>query len=472
MKYLLLFGFLIVGFSLIQAQDTLPQADTAQFTFQLLPVIQSDPSPHVILHPSLWWNGFSGAQAGLGTYVQKEPFDLYGMVRYGTGLGANPAIVPDFDAFADSFQRINYLVRARWHKDLATLPFWKAVTNVAFVAESQSKDGLNRHALHLDMDILGVRENKRKKERGKEDPRWRIKSPGLRIVYQKMPRDYFRNYLNFPDQWSAEKRNIFTELKFRLTSYPLRKREYAGRKFDITQVLSTKLRSSLPGSEHDYGWLEASYAYYVNWKSLRLDLSAFGRIGWGSAPLESALYLAGGSPEEMYDHPGLNRGIATEALTQNDIGRQTAHLQYAGGLHLRGYNSYRAELENFEPEWYGDHGLATHAELGWVSQKESKSSVWGQDTKYEYRLYAFWDGGMIGRGNDTAAIRDIVWGNWRMDAGVGAEVRLRFSGATPWPRRSGRPLSLRVDFPLFLSRPPATEDFFQFRWLIGLGTTL
>ncbi|MEL6133450.1 MAG: hypothetical protein AAFR59_08820, partial [Bacteroidota bacterium] len=299
---------------------------------------------------------------------------------------------------------------------------------------------------------------------------WRIKNPSLRIVYQKIPQDFSGNYLAFPYHWSIGKRNVFTELKFRLLTYP--QQRFERKKYDITQIFSAKLRTSLPGSAHDYGWLQATYDYYVHWKSFRLDLSAFGRLGWGRAPLESALYLAGGSPENMYDHPGLNRGIETESLTQNDLGRQTAHLQYFGGLNLRGYNGYQAELSNFEPEWYGDHGLATHAEFGWVQGREKPTAMLGKKTKYTYRVYAFWDGGVIGRGNDTSAVRDIIWGAWRMDAGLGAEVRLFAPNTIPWPRKHRRPLSLRVDFPLFLSRPPATEEFFQFRWLIGVGTMI
>jgi len=32
-----------------------------------------------------------------------------------------------------------------------------------------------------------------------------------------------------------------------------------------------------------------------------------------------------------------------------------------------------------------------------------------------------------------------------------------------------KPITIRFDIPLFLNRPPATDDFLQFRWILGIN---
>ena len=57
----------------------------------------------------------------------------------------------------------------------------------------------------------------------------------------------------------------------------------------------------------------------------------------------------------------------------------------------------------------------------------------------------------------------------RTDAGIGFTYTFRNFG----PLETVRPLVIRFDMPLFLNRPPASnEDFFQFRWLIGVNRAL
>ena len=57
----------------------------------------------------------------------------------------------------------------------------------------------------------------------------------------------------------------------------------------------------------------------------------------------------------------------------------------------------------------------------------------------------------------------------RADAGIGF-----FINVSQWtPLETVNPLTVRLDFPLFLNRPPATDDdFLQLRWLFGLSKVL
>jgi hypothetical protein len=52
------------------------------------------------------------------------------------------------------------------------------------------------------------------------------------------------------------------------------------------------------------------------------------------------------------------------------------------------------------------------------------------------------------------------------DAGLGATLTISKWG----PLTEFKPLTIRFDMPLFLSRVPANEkDYFQFRWLISIN---
>ena len=59
-----------------------------------------------------------------------------------------------------------------------------------------------------------------------------------------------------------------------------------------------------------------------------------------------------------------------------------------------------------------------------------------------------------------------VFSDLRADAGIG----FTYTISNFEPLEAVRPLVIRFDMPLFLNRPPASdEDFFQMRWLIGIN---
>ncbi len=54
----------------------------------------------------------------------------------------------------------------------------------------------------------------------------------------------------------------------------------------------------------------------------------------------------------------------------------------------------------------------------------------------------------------------------RADAGLG----LAYSFNSWGPLETVKPITIRFDMPLFLNKPPATdEDFLQFRWILGVN---
>ena len=53
----------------------------------------------------------------------------------------------------------------------------------------------------------------------------------------------------------------------------------------------------------------------------------------------------------------------------------------------------------------------------------------------------------------------------RVDAGFG----LAYTFDNWGPLDMIKPITIRFDIPLFLNRPPATDDFLQFRWILGIN---
>ena len=79
--------------------------------------------------------------------------------------------------------------------------------------------------------------------------------------------------------------------------------------------------------------------------------------------------------------------------------------------------------------------------------------------------YLFADAGVINideinRKNYITAMSDI-----RADAGIGCIYTHRNWG----PLEKPKPLIIRLDLPLFLNRPPYLEEYYQIRWILGIG---
>ena len=83
--------------------------------------------------------------------------------------------------------------------------------------------------------------------------------------------------------------------------------------------------------------------------------------------------------------------------------------------------------------------------------------------------YLFADAGIITSENLTKETYKEAFSELRADAGIGFTYTFRNFG----PLERIKPLILRFDMPLFLNRPPASDnDFIQMRWLIGINKVL
>ena len=263
----------------------------------------------------------------------------------------------------------------------------------------------------------------------------------------------YRNYLIYPSQWTVGPVHAYLKAGYE-KGYKI-KSGYG--KF------IAEMRSGGTNVTGMYANIRMESLYKIRIKKFDFRYRLFGMYTHGSLPLESALYLAGGNPEDMYDNDFYRaRGFFPNAWANPAFGAQTGHLQYGGGLNLRGYNGYQAEFSDKGPAWYGNSGAALNLELdfdNYIPLHPKKLSKY-----FNFDSYLFLDAGVIGRAvSNPSGFDKVDFSAFRMDAGIGTALKI-----SEWHFLPTGPLTIRCDFPLWLSRPPYLENNFAFRWLIGI----
>jgi aminopeptidase N len=183
--------------------------------------------------------------------------------------------------------------------------------------------------------------------------------------------------------------------------------------------------------------------------------------------VESAIYLAGASPEELMENKYV-RSIGFVPYEWTGYGANVNHFHHGGGLGLRGYAGYLApeEVEDGQLVFthFGNTGLSASGEVdldGLVNFRPGKLARY-----LHLDVYLFGDVGMMGyriqrNGQDLLRLAKP-----RADAGAGIAFTIKRFG----PLTDIKPLTIRFDMPLLLSSLPATEaDHFGFRYVVGVG---
>ena len=265
------------------------------------------------------------------------------------------------------------------------------------------------------------------------------------------------NYLLYPELWNAGYYNNVVNIGLQhLYKY----------KFG-TGNLNLSLRSSAIGSDYNYSQIRFSAINKNNIGKIKINTRTILQAGTGDNPApESQLYAAGGNPEEMMD----NKYIRSEIISDDSwlkYGNTTNHFHHGGGLNLRGFSGYYIAQETEEDSldiravFKGNTGAAFNIELefqdllGLRIRKLSKI--------FSLSSYLFSDLGVI---NYNAGNESLALSNLRIDAGLGLLLSIKKFG----PLEVVNPINLRFDMPFFLNRTPNTDpDFFQFRWILGIG---
>jgi len=223
---------------------------------------------------------------------------------------------------------------------------------------------------------------------------------------------------------------------------------------------------------YSYGQVES--VNYSNIDKIEVHTRVFGRYGMGtSLPSESLLYMGGASPEEEMDNK-YSRSIGFIPTGWEDISRYDVnHFEQGGGLNLRGYAGYFSPDQrggNLLEGYKGRSGASISMELGfenYMPWKPQWVSKW-----LHANVYAFGDAGVMEMSDFSlpnyyaASPNTTYWSSVHVDAGVGFAFTIKNFGVF----EKAKPLTLRIDLPVFLNRPPYSNDqYATLRYVIGVN---
>ncbi len=224
-------------------------------------------------------------------------------------------------------------------------------------------------------------------------------------------------------------------------------------------------------SNYSYAQLESINTNYV--KKFEVRTRVFGRYGMGNRfPSESLLYLAGGSPEDLME----NKYTRSKGFVPDEWGGISRydmnHFQQGGGLNLRGYAGYNAPDERngaVLESYKGRSGAAVNLEVGFENYFPYRPRLFRN--WLHVNAYAFADAGIMQLSYFSSAnVYNIVptnmWSDVRMDAGLGFAFTVKNWGVF----EKAKPLTLRIDFPVFVNRTPySNPQYLAYRYVIGIN---
>jgi len=378
--------------------------------------------------PDIWWNAYDGVKIGLhtnGGYMNHH--HLYdATVWMNTGF-LQKEDVKDKNMYDAISYRLNYNTN---------LDKISANSRVSF--GTQSLAGLYSNQLALS------------KSTSSKKAKFSIK---LLSMYR--PENSDLNYLLLPEHWGVSKLNNRIDFSY---EYNYKIKSGKGK-------LMFEIKNSAMGSEYDYNLFSLSSISNSKKGKLKIKNRTYFQFGSGTNwAAESKLYLAGANPENLMG----NKFTRATGFFPNDwmgYDYTTNFFHAGGGLNLRGYAGYLA------PE-FDDNGVIT--DFGYMGTSGASISTEIDFTNYlPYEFtqlgltyYAFADAGVIT--SENLKMEDLLssFNELRADAGFGLAYSFNNWGALDMVK----PLTIRLDMPLFLNKPPATNDnFFQFRWVFGVN---
>ncbi len=390
------------------------------------------------MRPDIWWNAYDGFKLGVhinGNYMNvKHNFSLT--------LWVNTHM-----AQSGSRYYLNETMRRKAGYFSYRFDYQTAIDKVirkgTFYFHSQWLDGCEMYKVGL----------------GKLFPQ--NFSADIHVKAFTRNKEEWRNYLLYPNEWDAiwtsnKKFNISLNLSL---TYSYTHEKYNG-------FLTAHLRSGALTSSFDYHYLELTSVLKARAWRFDFRTRVYGRYGTGNdLPSESALFFAGGNPEEMMDSKYYRAaGFVPQSFAwryQEDIN----HLHFGGGLNMRGYAGYLlAEKDKYGvvlPVYKGNSGFAVNAEMDFnriVKVKKQKLK-----DIFDLNTYLFGDAGAITYQNSR---EENQLSQIRFDAGAGVALTIKKWG----PLQNVKPLTFRFDVPFFISNAPyVNQKHFTFRWVVGIS---
>ena len=380
--------------------------------------------------PDVWWNAYDGFKAGFhlnGNYMRyRDIFDFSAWVN--TGLAQKefegPVRVNEFDEFSFIFRYKDNIDR--------------------FVKDA---------AVHLELKMLdGLYGAKMGGNKYLQAGKYNFYG-SVKTMFRESATD--KIYLLYPGEWIIDNFNTTINIGVEdLYSYARGNGK-----------LKLEAKTSAFSSAYDYTFFSFEAKNDNRLGKFMFNTRTFFQFGFGTllAP-ESALFLYGANPEELMENKFVrSRGFVPEEWVTG-FSRETNHFHHGGGLNLRGYAGYLAPETTDDGSqiftYSGASGAAINAELEFDRFFPIRPRITRRWLKINTYLFA--DAGTI---NTSRPDENLELAEVRADAGVGAALTIKSWG----PLQTVNPFTIRFDMPLVLNRPPAGEDFFQFRWVVGVN---
>jgi hypothetical protein len=150
-----------------------------------------------------------------------------------------------------------------------------------------------------------------------------------------------------------------------------------------------------------------------------------------------------------------------------------SNFQQGGGLNLRGYAGYFAPDERggqVLAGYKGRSGAAGNMEIGFENYMPWRPKAFRN--WLHANVYAFGDAGVMELSNFSLPDFTVTtplsyqWSSVHVDAGVGLALTIKKWGVF----EKAKPLTIRLDLPVFLNRPPYSNDqYAALRYVIGVN---
>ncbi|HQQ94615.1 MAG TPA: M1 family metallopeptidase [Bacteroidia bacterium] len=381
--------------------------------------------------PAVWYNGYDGLKFGAvlsGDYLKtKHVFEL--------GLFMSSGLA---QAYLDSTVAENKFNKISAWLDYKTSTH-RFIKRSAVYAQFKSLDG-------LDAGLLGF-----EKKSSNDKTRLYVH---LKAMLRDLPQDLV--YLINNKEWGYQKLNSALHVGF--------DRSYAYRRGN--GMFNADIRAAVFTEAYDFNALSLCNVNKTDLGKVNLNSRVFAQFGFGhQLPSESMLYVAGANNEDLMDNK-YTRSMGFIPPSWGNYGSTTNHFTAGGGLGLRGYSGYLlpqtladgSTVYNYK----GTSGCAVNLELEFGEFFKFMKPL-SMNNAIRLVPYLFGDAGIINTSNpgDVKVMSDVM-----ADAGLGCT----FSILRWWKLSDLKPLNIRFDMPLVISRLPyAEKDYVQMRWMIGVN---
>lgn len=385
----------------------------------------------VYIKPALWWNRFDGLQIGAGSSREYFNQNYWQEVT----VWYNSRVAQD-NIFGNNANK-NRAVSVQFSDKYNLSEYWR---QLFYLSNFQYNAGLVKYQVGFEKIF---------RYQDLRNPRYTKLFIYHGLMHRESPTD--RLYLIYPDHWSIGKFNTYVQMGI-TRNYPINTKGSG----------EWTLEARVPGINNDFNYSYLQYTSLVNYNLSKFEwrIRTFGRFGYGNTPLESSLYLAGASPEQLYGNK-FTRAAGFVPMEWEGYGANVNHFQMGGGLNIRGYAGYLAPTDDNGTQvlnYVGKSGASISLELDFDKFFPIKPNKY---TKYfHFDTYLFHDMGVLAISDNANKQR---LGRFRTSSGIGTALTVKID------QMNIKPFTIRFDMPLLLNSTPAATDNAAFRYVVGIN---